>query len=91
MPVLLSTIESISSLRLFVPKDLRQESAREHLWKSVLEVQGRFPNGLTLLDPVQHMGIQDQKFKDLVKVSAYLLGLHPLTDGVRLENIDTGK
>lgn len=74
VPVLLSTIESISSLRLFVPKDLRQESAREHLWKSVLEVQGRFPNGITLLDPVQHMGIQDHKFKDLVKVSACLFG-----------------
>ncbi|EKM75469.1 hypothetical protein AGABI1DRAFT_46451 [Agaricus bisporus var. burnettii JB137-S8] len=92
VPVLLSTIESISSLRLFVPKDLRQESAREHLWKSVLEVQGRFPNGLTLLDPVQHMGIQDQKFKDLVKKISILenkMFSSPLHDSPQLPHLYT--
>jgi len=68
VPVLLSTIDSISHLRLVVPKDLRQDIAREHLWKSVLEVESRFPKGITLLDPIQHMGIKDDKFKELVKV-----------------------
>ncbi|KAF9447607.1 antiviral helicase [Macrolepiota fuliginosa MF-IS2] len=67
VPVLLSTIDGISHLRLVVPKDLRQDSAREHLWKSVLEVQSRFPKGIALLDPIQHMGIKDDKFKELVK------------------------
>ncbi|KAJ3564510.1 hypothetical protein NP233_g8252 [Leucocoprinus birnbaumii] len=66
-PVLLSTIDGISHLRLVVPKDLRQDNAREHLWKSVLEVQRRFPKGIALLDPIQHMGIKDDKFKELVK------------------------
>lgn len=68
VPVLLSTIDGISHLRLVVPKDLRQDSVREHLWKSVLEVQSRFPDGIALLDPIQHMGIKDEKFKELVKV-----------------------
>ena len=68
VPVLLSTIESISQLRLTVSNDLRSDQARETLWKSVLEVHRRLPNGITLLDPIQNMGIKDDKFKDLIKV-----------------------
>ena len=68
VPVLLSTIEGISHLRLHLPKDLRQDQARETVWKSVLEVHRRFPDGIPLLDPIQNMGIKDEKFKELVKV-----------------------
>jgi ATP-dependent RNA helicase DOB1 len=69
VPVLLSTIEGISHLRIHLPKDLRTDQARETAWKSVLEVHRRFPDGITLLDPVQNMGIKDEKFKKLVEVS----------------------
>ena len=51
-----------------MPKDLRSENAREAVWKSVLEVQRRFPEGIALLDPVQNMGIKDDKFQALLKV-----------------------
>lgn len=68
VPVLLSTIDGISHLRLFMPKDIRQEQAREALWKSVLEVQRRFKDGVVLLDPIENMGIKDEKFKELVQV-----------------------
>jgi ATP-dependent RNA helicase DOB1 len=68
VPALLSTVESISHLRVFVPKDLRQRQDRETTWKAVLEVQKRFPEGIMLLDPIQNMGIKDDKFKALVKV-----------------------
>ncbi|KAF9465418.1 ATP-dependent RNA helicase [Collybia nuda] len=67
VPVLLSTIEGISHIRVFLPKDLRQDQARETLWGTVLEVHKRFPDGIALLDPIQNMGIKDDKFKDLVK------------------------
>ncbi|KAG5645942.1 hypothetical protein DXG03_004732 [Asterophora parasitica] len=67
VPVLLSTIEGISHIRLVMPKDLRQDQARETVWKSVLEVHRRFPDGVALLDPIQNMGIKDDKFKQLVK------------------------
>ncbi|KAG8221584.1 putative ATP-dependent RNA helicase [Butyriboletus roseoflavus] len=67
VPVLLSTVEAISHIRIFLPKDLRQDQARETIWKSVLEVQRRFPDGITLLDPIQNMGIKDEKFLNLVK------------------------
>lgn len=68
VPVLLSTIEGISHIRLFLPKDLRPDQARETVWKSVLEVQRRFPDGVALLDPILNMNIKDDKFKQLVKV-----------------------
>ena len=68
VPVLLTTIEGISHIRIFLPKDLRQDQARETVWKSVLEVQRRFPDGIALLDPIQNMDIKDDKFKALVKV-----------------------
>lgn len=68
VPVLLSTLDGISHIRIVLPKDLRQDQARETVWKSVLEVQRRFPDGIALLDPIENMGIKDDKFKELVKV-----------------------
>jgi hypothetical protein len=68
VPVLLSTLESISHIRIFLPKDLRGLAARETVWKSVLEVHRRFPDGIALLDPVQNMDIKDEKFQLLIKV-----------------------
>ncbi|KAL7284265.1 hypothetical protein ACG7TL_001547 [Trametes sanguinea] len=65
VPVLLSTIESISRLRIFMPKDLRPLQQRETTWKAVLEVQSRFPKGIPLLDPITDMKITDEKFKEL--------------------------
>ncbi|CAL1711225.1 unnamed protein product [Somion occarium] len=67
VPVLLSTIDAISLLRVALPKDIRSSQAREQVWKSVLEVQRRFPEGIGLLDPIQNMKITDDKFKALVK------------------------
>lgn len=68
VPVLLSTINAISRLRIYLPKDLRQLQSRETVWKSVQEVQRRFPEGIALLDPIQDMDIKDDKFRALVKV-----------------------
>jgi ATP-dependent RNA helicase DOB1 len=34
----------------------------------VLEVHRRFPQGIALLDPVENMGIKDEKFKELINV-----------------------
>jgi ATP-dependent RNA helicase DOB1 len=72
LPVLLSTLNGMSHLRIFLSKDLRSIGARETVWKSVLEVQRRSPNGIPLLDPIENMGIKDEKFKVLVKVRSRL-------------------
>lgn len=71
VPVLLSTVDGISHIRIFLPKDLRPDQARETAWKSVGEVHRRFPDGVALLDPIQNMGIKDEKFKALVAVRGH--------------------
>ncbi|KAH7096113.1 antiviral helicase [Auriculariales sp. MPI-PUGE-AT-0066] len=67
VPVLLSTIDSISHLRIHLPKDLRPREGRDTAWRAVCEVRRRFPDGIGLLDPVENMGIKDDKFKTLVQ------------------------
>ncbi|KZT25605.1 antiviral helicase [Neolentinus lepideus HHB14362 ss-1] len=67
VPILLSALDAISYLRIFLPKDIRALQARETVWKSVVEVQKRFPDGIALLDPIQNMEIKDDKFQQLVK------------------------
>ncbi|EPQ51568.1 antiviral helicase [Gloeophyllum trabeum ATCC 11539] len=67
IPILLSALDAISYLRIFLPKDIRSHQARETVWKSVVEVQKRFPDGIPLLDPIQNMEIKDDKFKQLVE------------------------
>lgn len=68
IPILLATVEQISTIRLHVPRDLRPLPARETVWRSVLEVQQRFLNVLPILDPEKHMKITGDKFKDLCRV-----------------------
>lgn len=77
VPVTLATLDAISHLRLYLPKDLRPEPNRETVWKSVLEVQRRFPDGIPLLDPIKEMKIKDDKFKALVQVRVITLVLNP--------------
>lgn len=68
VPAVLSTLDGISHLRIFLPKDLRPEQNRDTVWKSVVEVQRRFPDGIPLLDPIKEMKINDNKFAALVQV-----------------------
>ena len=68
---LLSTIETISHIRIYLPKDLKSQASRDTVWKSIKEVQKRFPDGIPSLDPVENQGIKDDKFKALLKVMAH--------------------
>ncbi|PVF97817.1 putative MTR4-involved in nucleocytoplasmic transport of mRNA [Serendipita vermifera] len=67
VPVLLSTVDAISHLRIHLPKDLRPISSRETAWKAVREIQKRWPKSVPLLDPISNMGIKDPGFLNLVK------------------------
>ena len=51
-------------------KDLRSLDQRNTTWKSVLEVQSRFPDGIPLLDPIADMKITDDKFNIAVELTA---------------------
>ncbi|GAA5965554.1 hypothetical protein JCM8115_001572 [Rhodotorula mucilaginosa] len=67
VPVLLSTLDGISHIRIFLAKDLKPLEARMQALRSVKEVKRRFPDGIALLDPVENMGIVDDAFKKLLR------------------------
>ncbi|KAK9370626.1 rRNA-processing arch domain-containing protein [Lipomyces kononenkoae] len=67
VPVVLSCIQAISNLRIFVNNDLKSPSQKSNVAKSIMEVKKRFPEGITLLDPIKNMSITDDAFKTLLK------------------------
>ncbi|XP_059551015.1 exosome RNA helicase MTR4 isoform X3 [Myotis daubentonii] len=92
VPVLVHLLSAISSVRLYIPKDLRPLDNRQSVLKSIQEVQKRFPDGVPLLDPVDDMGIQDQGLKKVIqKVEAFehRMYSHPLHNDPNLETVYT--
>lgn len=68
VPVLLSCIQAISHIRIFLPKEVQTVDSRNTVKKALEEVQRRFPDGIALLDPIENMGIKDDSFKKLLRV-----------------------
>ncbi|KAI9254066.1 rRNA-processing arch domain-containing protein [Sporodiniella umbellata] len=66
VPVSLRAIQSISHVRLVLPKDLRSSDSRKSVYKSIEEVKKRFQNSIPLLDPINNMGIKDPSFEKLI-------------------------
>ncbi|XP_063066221.1 exosome RNA helicase MTR4 isoform X2 [Engraulis encrasicolus] len=92
VPVMLHLITSISSVRLYIPKDLRPYDNRQSMLKSIQEVQKRFPDGLPLLDPIDDMGIKDPALKKVIqKVEAFehRMYSHPMHSDPSLEAVYT--
>lgn len=69
VPVLLTCVESIGHVRIFLPQDLKSADQRNTVRKSLDEVKRRFPDGIAVLDPIENMGITDTSFKKLLRVS----------------------
>lgn len=67
VPVLLPLIDGISSVRVYVPKDLRTPDARKSVGKTLAEVHKRFNDGVPLLDPIEDMHIEDDNFKKIIR------------------------
>lgn len=68
VPVVLSCLQSISHIRIFLPKDLHSADSRNGVKKALDEVQKRFPDGIAVLDPIENMNIKDDNFKKLLRV-----------------------
>ncbi len=66
VPVLLSTIQELSGIRMMLPQDLRPLDARNQVHKNLKEVKRRFPNNVPLLDPVKDMKVTDDGFATLL-------------------------
>lgn len=90
VPVMLHLLTSVSSVRLYIPKDLRPFDNRQLMLKSIQEVQKRFPDGVPLLDPIDDMGIKDPALKKVIqKVEAFehRMYTHPLHSDPNLESV----
>nr|CAG8525023.1 7099_t:CDS:10 [Entrophospora candida] len=68
VPVELSTLHYISQIRVFSPKNLSHRDYRDAVYDSIIDIQERFPEGIPLLDPIEHMGIDDESFQKLIRV-----------------------
>ncbi len=66
IPILLPLIQQISTIRLFIPQDLRPLDNRMAVLKAIREALKRFPVP-PLLDPVADMKIGDSEFKEIIK------------------------
>ena len=73
VPILLSCVESIGGVRIFLPADLKTPEGKNIVRKSLDEVKRRFPDGISVLDPIENMGITDVSFKKLLRVSPLLI------------------
>ncbi|KAJ6669920.1 hypothetical protein lerEdw1_000469 [Lerista edwardsae] len=90
VPVLVHLLSAISSVRLYIPKDLRPLDNRQSVLKSIQEVQKRFPDGVPLLDPIDDMGIKDPGLKKVIqKIEAFehRMYSHPLHNDANLETV----
>lgn len=68
VPVLLSSIDSIGHLRVFLPDDVKSTEKKNNVRKALEEVKKRFPDGIAILDPIENMKIHDEGFKRLLRV-----------------------
>jgi len=90
VPVLLSCLEGISPVRIFLPKDMKSQDQRNTTKKNIREVKKRFPDGIPVLDPIENMNITDESFKKLlrkIEVRESQLLLNPLHNSPRLVDL----
>ena len=80
VPILLSCVESLGHIRIFLPQDLKSPDQRNTVRKSLEEVQRRFPDGIAVLDPIENMGITDASFKKLLRVCLRTNSFTPTTN-----------
>ena len=65
-------IQQISSVRIFIPQDIRPKENRKSVYKSIEQVKKRFGEDVPLLDPVTDMNIKEKSFKEIIeKISMF--------------------
>jgi len=90
IPCDLSAIEEISSVRVFLPKNLKNLESRNQMAKVISEVSKGFPDGIPLLDPIEDLKINDAAFEQLIKKIQILetrLFEHPLHNSPQLKEL----
>ncbi|KAI9930873.1 hypothetical protein ASPWEDRAFT_100680 [Aspergillus wentii DTO 134E9] len=90
VPITLSCLRAIGHIRLFLPKDLHSQDAKNGMRKNLDEVHRRFPDGVPVLDPIENMNIEGENFKKLLRkievIESRLLS-NPLHNSPRLSEL----
>ena len=76
IPVVLESVDAVSKVRVYVPKDLKSSENRQSVFKTISEVKQRVGGAVPLLDPIKDMNITDdalQKLLTVRKQSSYLI------------------
>ncbi|KAK2724137.1 exosome RNA helicase MTR4-like [Artemia franciscana] len=88
VPCYLHLIQKVSSVRLYVPEDLKPLDNRQSVLKSIREVERRFSNEIPLLDSLKDMKIKEKEYADIRKaIEAFesRLKQHPLYEDKKVE------
>lgn len=88
--MMLTCVNSVSHIRITLPKDISQASTRSGMKKILDEIKRRFPDGVPVLDPIENMGIKDDSFKKLLRKIEVLesrLLSNPLHNSPRLAEL----
>eukprot|EP00191_Tetraselmis_sp_GSL018_P015096 CAMPEP_0177586164 /NCGR_PEP_ID=MMETSP0419_2-20121207/4917_1 /TAXON_ID=582737 /ORGANISM="Tetraselmis sp., Strain GSL018" /LENGTH=1007 /DNA_ID=CAMNT_0019076019 /DNA_START=41 /DNA_END=3065 /DNA_ORIENTATION=+ len=78
----LSRVDSLSSIRVYVPQELKSIESRRVALRTMVEVGRRFPKGLPTLDPEDDMRIEDSHLRKSVRKMEHMeakLKSNPLT------------
>ena len=68
----LDNIKQISSVRIFIPKELKTFDSRQSVKRSIRQVQKQFDDKVPLLDPIEDMKIKNKEFLAIVtKIETY--------------------
>ncbi|KAI8617210.1 rRNA-processing arch domain-containing protein [Chytriomyces sp. MP71] len=90
VPCALSAMDGLSAVRINLPKDLKSAESRGIVRRTVKEVEKRLENNVPRLDPIEDMGITDEKFKKLIRKIETLdlkLKANPLYNSPELHDI----
>ena len=68
VPCSLDAMDGLSSVRVYVPKEVKSQESRKQLLKIIGEVKKRLDHDVPLLDPIKDIGIKDESFIKLVQV-----------------------
>ncbi|ORX86527.1 antiviral helicase [Anaeromyces robustus] len=90
VPCDLSSVEEISSLRVFLPNNLKNLESRNQMAKVISEITKNYQDGIPLLDPIEDLKINDSSFDQLIKKIQILeekLFKHPLHDSPDIKTL----
>ncbi|KAL6782801.1 hypothetical protein ACKKBG_A08170 [Auxenochlorella protothecoides x Auxenochlorella symbiontica] len=90
MAVTLGEIAAISSLRVYIPQDLRSVQSRQNAIKALVEVERRFKGSAPLLDPVKDINVKEDVYRKLerkLEHVEHLLSKNPLSGSSTLATI----